>query len=73
MTLIDACRGGLLTLLLAAVAGGAAMADDARPLADERCVAQCDEESDRCMSKADSDAKAQKCDDDYSECLEKCR
>lgn len=73
MILIDGCHARLLATLLAGALSGAAVAEEARPLADEQCVARCDEESDRCMTKADSEAKAQKCDDEYSECLEKCR
>jgi hypothetical protein len=46
---------------------------DARPLADEKCIEQCDTESDECMQAAGGDAgKIQVCDDKYSECLQKC-
>ena len=49
-------------------------AAEARPTADEDCVMQCDEQSDKCMSEAGGDEdKAKACDDRYSECLKKCR
>lgn len=55
-------------------ASPAAITAEARPDADEECVMQCDEESDRCMSEAGNDEdKAKACDDRYSKCLEKCR
>lgn len=72
MTLTDGFRVGLLAILLTGT-GQAALAEDASPNADEQCVAQCDQESDKCMSKARSEDDAQKCDDEYSKCLEKCR
>jgi len=50
------------------------LAAEARPSADEECVMQCDEESDKCMGQADQDEeKAKACDDKYTECLKKCR
>jgi hypothetical protein len=68
----------LLGLLLAAPA----FADDirpeartqqARPLADEKCIEKCDAESDKCMQDAEGDSgKMQVCDDKYSECLTAC-
>jgi hypothetical protein len=73
MTLTAACRAAFLAILIAGLCPTPAMASDARPTSSERCVARCDEESDRCMAKADSEAKAQQCDDEYSKCLEKCR
>jgi hypothetical protein len=73
MTLFDGCRVWLLGIALIAAGPGIASAEEAKPFADERCVARCDDASDRCMAKADSEEKAQKCDDEYSECLEKCR
>lgn len=46
---------------------------EARPLADEKCIEQCDIESDKCMQQAEADpGKIQVCDDKYSECLQRC-
>jgi len=46
---------------------------EARPLADEKCIEQCDIESDKCMQEAEADpGKIQVCDDKYSECLQRC-
>jgi len=40
---------------------------------DEKCAAQCDEESDRCMMAAGKDAaKQRQCDAAVDECLRKC-
>lgn len=69
---------GYKTRILAAslllLAGTAAIAAEARPHADEECVMQCDAQSDKCMKQAgDDDKKAQACDDQYAECLKKCR
>lgn len=51
-----------------------ALAAEARPNADEECVMQCDEQSDKCMSDAaGDDDKAKACDDKYSDCLGKCK
>jgi hypothetical protein len=69
-----------LGLLLPALAmAGIAFADDirpnadARPLADEKCIEQCDAESDRCMANSDGDPdKLQACDEKYSACLQAC-
>jgi hypothetical protein len=45
----------------------------ARPFADEKCIEQCDIESDKCMAASDGDPdKVQACDDQYSECLAAC-
>lgn len=42
--------------------------------ADERCVEQCDAESDRCMQETEGDEqKQQACDDAYSDCLKSCK
>lgn len=66
----------MLALLMAAAP---ALADDirpdsdARPFADEKCIEQCDTESDQCMQAAEGDpGKMQVCDDKYSECLQAC-
>jgi hypothetical protein len=68
-------RPGVL-LLAAALAWGAplvARAGDAKTTADDKCVAQCDEESDKCMLGAGKDTSKQKqCDSSYDECLRKC-
>jgi hypothetical protein len=75
-----------LALALASLlAVPAALADDirpearmrqpgaARPFADEKCIEQCDTESDACMQASNGDPdKVQACDDKYSECLEAC-
>jgi len=40
---------------------------------DEKCAAQCDEETDRCMMAAGKDsAKQRQCDAQMDECLRKC-
>ena len=50
-----------------------ARAQDARTLADEKCIERCDTESDKCMQDAGGDpGKIQVCDDKYSECLQAC-
>ena len=42
-------------------------------MADEKCIEQCDTQSDQCMQAAEGDsAKLQACDDKYSECLKAC-
>ncbi len=68
------------TAWAAALAGAAlaswtalAVADGAKPQADDKCVAQCDEQSDKCMLAAGKDSQKQRaCDSDYDECLRKC-
>lgn len=46
---------------------------DAKPMADEKCIEQCDVKSDECMQGAGGDSgKLQVCDDKYSECLQSC-
>lgn len=73
----------LLTLALASLLIGApALADDIRPeartnaeqpLANEKCIEKCDDQSDKCMQDAGGDSgKVQVCDDKYSECLKSC-
>jgi len=68
---------GMVTslLLLAGLAAAQALARRGGPAsADEECVMQCDEESDKCMRQAGQDEeKAKACDDKYAECLKKCR
>jgi len=69
---LSALRLSLALELLAA--GTPALASEATPLADEQCVMQCDEASDRCMAEAGADEKKQQaCDDAYAECLERCK
>ena len=64
---------GAVALALAA-ASPSALPSDASPRADEQCVMQCDEASDRCMAEAGADEKKQQaCDDAYDECLERCK
>jgi hypothetical protein len=73
-------KGGILALAVATlVAGAPALADDirpdsdAKPLADEKCIEQCDVKSDECMMDSAGDSgKTQVCDDKYSECLQAC-
>lgn len=69
----------LAVALASLVTGASALADDirplsdARPMADEKCIEQCDVKSDECMQGADGDSgKLQACDDKYSECLQAC-
>lgn len=46
---------------------------DVRPFADEKCIEQCDAESDRCMADTQGDPdKLQACDEKYSACLQAC-
>lgn len=79
-------RCWLAWALAGALALPAAVADDirpesralkrqgtARPFADEKCIEQCDTQSDQCMAASDGDPdKIQACDDDYGVCLEAC-
>jgi hypothetical protein len=73
-------KSRILAVALASVLAGApALADDirpdsdARPMADEKCIEQCDVKSDECMQNAEGDSgKLQVCDDNYSECLQAC-
>jgi len=73
-------KSGILAVALASlIAGAPAMADDirpqsdARPMADEKCIEQCDVKSDECMLDTEGDSgKLQVCDDKYSECLQAC-
>lgn len=80
------CSRWLALALASAFALPVAFADDirpetralekqaaARPFADERCIEQCDTQSDRCMAASDGDPdKIQACDDQYGDCLTAC-
>jgi hypothetical protein len=64
----------LLVALLACGGGPRAVAADSKTTADDKCTAQCDEDSDRCMVQAGKDTSKQKqCDATYDECLRKCQ
>jgi len=66
-------RALLLAALFALGGASTALATDSKPTADDKCTAQCDEESDRCMQAAGKDsAKQKQCDSNYDECLRKC-
>ena len=65
---------GLALALVLASSIPPAWSSEATPQADEQCVMQCDEASDRCMAEAGADEKKQQaCDDAYAECLERCK
>ena len=75
--------GCLVIVALGSLVASPVPADDLRPeartlagartLADEKCIEQCDTESDECMQSAEGDSgKMQVCDDKYSECLQAC-
>jgi hypothetical protein len=77
--MIDARIPWLGLSLSAFAMAGIALADDirpdadARPFADEKCIEQCDAESDRCMADTQGDPdKLQACDEKYSACLQAC-
>jgi hypothetical protein len=77
--MIDARIPWLGLSLSAFAMAGIALADDirpdadARPFADEKCIEQCDAESDRCMAATQGDPdKLQACDEKYSACLQAC-
>ena len=56
-----------------AASDGRAAGGDIRTLTDDKCVAQCDEDSDKCMISAGQDTHKQKdCDITYEACLRKC-
>jgi len=60
-------RHGALVLSFALALPGVGHATD------EKCAAQCDEETDRCMMAAGKDASKQRqCDTQMDECLRKC-
>ena len=76
-------RGASILAAMAALGGsGAALGADKPPmtpvnsgraLSDDKCVAQCDQESDKCMLGAGKDtAKQRECDATYATCLTKC-
>ena len=75
-------RRGVTMILALAVSGAVFAADGAKlmsvaggskTLADDKCVAQCDKESDACMLSAGKDAtKQRECDSTYDACLRKC-
>ena len=63
----------LLAGLLALAGPALAVAADAKTTADDKCISQCDEESDKCMVQAGKDTSKQRaCDSSYEECLRKC-
>lgn len=63
----------LLAGLLAFAGPAVALAEDAKTTSDDKCVTQCDEESDKCMQQAGKDTSKQRaCDSGYEECLRKC-
>jgi hypothetical protein len=75
MMLAARIRAGVLLLAAVLAWGGplVALAGDAKTTSDDKCVAQCDEESDKCMLGAGKDSSKQKqCDSNYDECLRKC-
>ena len=75
-------RLGMLVFVALGLAGIAHAGDGApnmsvgsggRTLADDKCVAQCDKESDACMLASGKDAgKQRECDSTYDACLRKC-
>ena len=72
-------RGRLALALAVLVTGTPALGQQVtpppapQPMADEKCIEQCDVQSDKCMQSADGDSgKLQVCDDKYSECLQAC-
>ena len=49
------------------------VADGAKPQSDDKCVARCDEQTDKCMLASGKDSQKQRaCDSEYDECLRKC-
>ncbi|HLG52489.1 MAG TPA: hypothetical protein VI339_01110 [Steroidobacteraceae bacterium] len=64
----------LAALLAGLLVAGSAFAQDTPPETGEKCIEQCDIQSDECMADADADSdKQQACDDRYSECLAACK
>lgn len=71
----NTCRADrwFLAVALGLVLGGPAVAGDDRAGGDDKCVARCDEESDKCMVAAGKDKQAKaSCDEKYTDCLQKC-
>lgn len=67
----EVVAGGLIALGLAA--GSFTYAADVTPMADDACVARCDEDADKCMEEAGGDESREKaCDERYDKCLDKC-
>lgn len=68
------CEGlAAVVVMLGLAAGAATQAADVTPMADDACVARCDEDADKCMSDAGGDeAKEKACDERYDKCLDKC-
>lgn len=65
--------GWLAALITGLVMTGPAVAEDAQPQTEEKCIERCDVESDKCMAESNGDPdKVQACDDKYSECLQAC-
>lgn len=71
----DALRSMVAVVVLCLGPGsGIALAADAQPVEDERCVAQCDAKADKCMAGSGGDEQKQKaCDDEYEDCLSRCK
>lgn len=64
----------LFALSAALLVAGPAFAQDTPPETGEKCIEQCDVESDKCMADSNGDTdKQQACDDRYSECLAACK
>jgi hypothetical protein len=64
---------GAVALSGAVLAGDVRTPNDGRALSDDKCVAQCDTDSDKCMVSAGKDSsKAKECDVTYDACLRKC-
>jgi hypothetical protein len=68
-----ACGLGALPAHADDIRPEARVLSDARTMADEKCIENCDVASDECMQAAGGDSgKIQVCDDKYSECLKQC-
>jgi hypothetical protein len=60
-------------LIAGLVIASPALAEDAKPQTEEKCIERCDTESDKCMADSEGEKKkVEACDDTYSECLEAC-
>jgi hypothetical protein len=63
----------LLILGLSAASPSMAHAADRHEQGDDKCVAKCDEDADRCNQQAGKDGgKQRNCDDAYDACLRQC-